>query len=63
MLESSSSSSITIAWNAITGASTGGSAITGYKVQMNDLLSDIWQIVFDGSNYPSTLTYTQKDLN
>ena len=30
---------------------------------MNDLLSDVWQLVFDGSNYPSTLSYTQHSLN
>ena len=43
MLESSSKSTITIAWNALTGiTATGGSPITGYRVYLNDLLSDKW---------------------
>lgn len=29
---------------------------------MNDLTSDQWQLVYDGSNYPSTLTYQQIGL-
>lgn len=62
-LETSTKSSITISWNAVTGANTGGSPITGYKVFMNDLQSDIWQLVYDGSNYPSTLTYQKVGLN
>lgn len=57
-LEGSQKSTITIAWNALTGiANTGGTPITGYRVYLNDLLSDTWKLVYDGSNYPSTLTY------
>lgn len=56
-MESSSKSSITIAWNAVPPANNGGSIITGYRVYMNDLTTDKWNLVFDGSNYPSTLTY------
>lgn len=61
-LESSSKTSITIAWNALTGVNTGGSPIIGYRVYMNDLLSDKWDLVYDGSNYPSTLTYQKIGL-
>ena len=60
-LETSTSSSITIAWNPPT--YTGGVALTGYRVYMNDLISDIWVMIYDGNNYPSTLTFTQTGLN
>lgn len=55
VLETSTNSSITLAWNAP--ASTGGTPITGYRVYINDLLSDIWNLAYDGSNYPSTFVF------
>jgi hypothetical protein len=48
-------SSIVIAWNAP--VSNGGSAITGYRVYMNKVTSEDWIMVYDGTNYPSTLTF------
>jgi hypothetical protein len=29
---------------------------------MNDLLSDRWELVYDGSNFPSTLTFHKTGL-
>lgn len=62
LLESSSKSSITIAWNAIAPINNGGSSVTGYRVYMNDLLSDRWELVYDGSSFPSTLTFHKTGL-
>jgi large repetitive protein len=57
VLEGTTSTSISVAWNEP--ASDGGSPISGYKLYMNDILADDeFKLVFDGSNYPSTLTYT-----
>ncbi len=61
VLESTTATSISVAWNVP--ATDGGSPISGYKLYMNDILAnDNWDLVFDGSNYPSTLTYTQTGL-
>lgn len=29
---------------------------------MNNLISDSWDLIYDGTNYPSTLTYTKTGL-
>lgn len=56
ILEGSTSTSISVAWNPP--SSDGGSPISGYRLYMNDILAnDIWNLIFDGSNYPATLTY------
>jgi hypothetical protein len=62
MLESSSETSITISWNALATIDDGGSSITGYRVYMNDIITDNWILVYDGSNYPSILVYLQTGL-
>jgi len=59
-MDASTKDSITLAWNAP--GSDGGNSISGYKVYMNDLLSDVWELVYDGTNFPSTLTYTKTGL-
>ncbi len=53
-VDSASSTSITISWSAGT---NGGSAITGYRVYMNDLSTDAWTLVYNGQNNPSVLSF------
>ena len=60
VLETSSKNSITIAWNPPT--SDGGSPITGYRAYMNNLINDEWTLIYDGLNYPSTLTFKESGL-
>ena len=61
ILESTTPNSISVAWNEP--ASDGGSPISGYRLYMNDILEDdVFRLVFDGANYPSTLTYTTAGL-
>ena len=62
LLESSTKSSINIAWNAVATINNGGSSVTGYRVYINDLLSDRWELVYDGSSFPSTLTFHKTGL-
>lgn len=61
ILESTTPTSISVAWNEP--LSDGGSPISGYRLYMNDILADdVFRMVFDGANYPSTLTYTATGL-
>jgi len=46
----------------LTALQNGGSSVTGYRVYMNDLLSDRWELTYDGSNFPSTLTFLRRGL-
>ena len=59
-LETATEHSISIAWNAP--ANNGGSTITGYKVFMNPLKGGDWQLVYDGSSFPSVVVFTKEDL-
>lgn len=55
VLETSTTTSISIGWSAP--VSSGGMPITGYKVYINNLISDDWVLTYDGSNFPATLTF------
>lgn len=60
ILESATNSSITIAWGVP--QSTGGVAISGYKVYLNSLDQGDWFLVYDGSGQPTVHTATITNL-
>lgn len=61
VLETTTATSISVAWNEP--LSDGGSEILGYKLFMNDILADdYFNLVYDGSMYPSTLTFNMTGL-
>ena len=37
--------------------------MVGYKVYLNRLESDSFELIYDGTNFPSTLTYTATGLS
>lgn len=61
ILEGTTATSISVAWNEP--ASDGGAPISGYKLYMNDILADdMFNMIYDGSNYPSAISFTQTKL-
>jgi hypothetical protein len=61
ILEGTTATSISVAWNEP--VNDGGAPISGYRLYMNDLLADDnFNMVYDGSNYPSAISFTSRDL-
>ena len=61
VLESTTETSISVAWNEP--VNNGGTPISGYRLYMNDILADdVFHLTYDGSNYPSTVSYTATSL-
>ena len=56
----SSISSIAVTWNEV--IPTDGVAITGYKLYMDDGYSGNFFVVYDGTGYPYTTSYTAVNL-
>jgi len=60
IFETATESSISIAWTPP--SDNGGSPLTGYRVYMNDFLSDKIEMIYDGSSVPSILSFTEFGL-
>lgn len=61
ILEATTATSISVAWDEP--ISDGGAPISGYKLYMNDILADDeFNLIYDGSNYPSAISFTKKNL-
>ena len=58
--ESSTRSSITLAWNEPTSAWQ--SPVTGYRVYMNDLAVGDWVLAYEGEGYPTRQVYVVEGL-
>mgnify|MGYP002629113208 FL=1 len=58
--ESSSRSSITLAWNEP--ASDGQSPTSGYSLYMNDLAVGDWVLIYQGEGYPTRQAHTAEGL-
>jgi len=57
LLEGTTATSISVAWNEP--ANDGGAPISGYRLYMNDLLADDkFNMIYDGINYPSAISFT-----
>lgn len=60
VMDASTLTTITVAWSPP--SSDGGTSITGYKLYINDFLSDKFVLIYDGSFTPSILSYTVQNL-
>jgi hypothetical protein len=58
--DSITKTSITLAWNVP--SSNGGSAVTGYRIYINDLSVGDWALAYEGEGYPTRQVYTVKGL-
>lgn len=61
ILEGTTSTSISVSWNEP--VNNGGSPVSGYRLYMNDLLADdVFNLIYDGANYPASLSFTVEGL-
>ena len=61
ILEGTTATSISVSWDEP--ANNGGSPVSGYRLYMNDLLADdVFNLIYDGANYPASLSFTKTGL-